>query len=73
VRARERRLSRAAHRLEAVLAASLRERVDRALAPGEWESLIEAVAERRSDPYRGVESLLGGLGLGPREEGEEEP
>jgi LAO/AO transport system kinase len=59
--ARERRRARAGHRLEAVLAAELRRRVERRLAPGQWEDLVEAVAERREDPYHAVESLLGDL------------
>lgn len=59
--ARERRLARAGHRLEAVLAAELRRQVESRLAPGQWEGLVEAVAERRQDPYRAVDTLLEGL------------
>jgi LAO/AO transport system kinase len=59
--ARERRRARAGHRLEAVLAAELRRQVERRLSPGQWRGLVEAVAERRQDPYRAVESLLEGL------------
>jgi LAO/AO transport system kinase len=56
----ERRRTRESTRLRRLLSQRLVERVERELPPGEFDRLVDAVAEREIDPYAAVDRLMRG-------------
>jgi LAO/AO transport system kinase len=51
----------------ALLQQALQRRIESAVGPDEWERLIDAVVERRADPYTTADELARRIGLTPAE------
>ncbi len=49
----------------ALLQQAMMERIAATIAPDEWERLVQAVVERRSDPYSTADALARRIGLAP--------
>jgi putative protein kinase ArgK-like GTPase of G3E family len=57
-RQQQRRKASHASRLRELLAQRLLERVEKRLPPGEFERLVEAIADRTTDPYSAAARLM---------------
>ena len=53
-----RRRARSAFRLRELLTAAFMARVEATVPPGEFEAAVDAIAERRQDPYAAADALL---------------
>ena len=60
-----RRRARSAFRLRELLTAAFMARVDATVPAGEFEETVDAVAERRQDPYAAADALLARVLAGP--------